>query len=104
VVDKLPFASPSDPLIAEKVNRLKQQNRNAFMEFQLPSAVLSLKQGLGRLIRSRNDYGILSVLDSRILKKRYGKTFLESLPPVPVSHDIRDLENFMERHEGNGRR
>ncbi len=103
VVDKLPFASPSDPLIAEKVDRLKQQNRNAFMEFQLPSAVLSLKQGLGRLIRSRNDYGILSVLDSRILKKRYGKIFLESLPPVPLSHDIRDLENFMERHEGNMR-
>ncbi|MFO8057533.1 MAG: ATP-dependent DNA helicase [bacterium] len=100
VVDKLPFASPSDPLVAEKVARIKKQQRNAFMEFQLPSAVLSLKQGLGRLIRGRNDYGILAVLDSRIIKKRYGRIFLESLPPVPVSHDLRDLESFMERHEG----
>ncbi len=100
VIDKLPFASPSDPLVAEKVERIKKQNKNAFMEYQLPSAVLALKQGLGRLIRSRSDYGILAVLDSRIIKKRYGKVFLESLPPVPVTHDIRDLESFMDRHEG----
>ena len=99
IIDKLPFASPGDPLTSAKIERIKRNGGNAFMDFQLPSAVISLKQGLGRLIRNKEDYGILAVLDSRIHKKQYGKTFIKSLPPVPLTTKISDLENFIKKHE-----
>jgi ATP-dependent DNA helicase DinG len=99
IIDKLPFASPGDPLMSARIDRIKRAGGNAFMDYQLPAAVLSLKQGLGRLIRTSEDYGILAVLDSRIHKKRYGKTFIQSLPPVPLTTDIDDLERFIKKHE-----
>jgi ATP-dependent DNA helicase DinG len=84
VIDKLPFDVPSDPLVAARIERIRQNEGNPFAEYQTPMAVLDLKQGLGRLLRSRGDRGILAVLDPRLRTKGYGKTFLASLPPYPV--------------------
>jgi ATP-dependent DNA helicase DinG len=87
VIDKLPFDVPSDPLIAARIERIRENEGNPFSEYQTPMAVLDLKQGLGRLLRSRGDRGILAVLDPRLTTKAYGKTFLASLPPYPVVRD-----------------
>jgi len=95
VIDKLPFASPGDPVVAARIERLRSQGGNPFGEYQVPVAVLTLKQGLGRLIRSASDTGILAVLDSRLVRKAYGSRFLESLPPARLVHDIAEVERFM---------
>ena len=95
VIDKLPFASPGDPVVAARIERLRSQGGNPFSEYQVPVAVLMLKQGLGRLIRSASDTGILAVLDSRLVRKAYGARFLESLPPARLVHDIAEVERFM---------
>ena len=84
IIDKLPFASPGDPLVKARMDLLEARGGNSFMDYSVPSAALTLKQGFGRLIRSRQDIGIVAILDSRIAKKRYGKYFLKSLPPAPV--------------------
>src|SRR5712672_3807045 len=80
IVDRLPFAVPSDPIVAARVKALKEEGRNAFAEYQVPEAVLALKQGFGRLIRAKTDRGVLAILDNRIQRMQYGKIFLESLP------------------------
>ncbi len=95
IVDKLPFASPGDPVVSARIERLKNRGANAFGEYQVPVAVLMLKQGLGRLIRSAADRGILAVLDSRLLRKAYGRRFLESLPPARLVHDLAEVARFM---------
>jgi ATP-dependent DNA helicase DinG len=95
IVDKLPFASPGDPVVAARIDRLRNNGQNAFGEYQVPVAVLMLKQGLGRLIRSATDRGILAVLDSRLLHKPYGRRFLESLPPARLVHDREAVARFM---------
>ena len=84
IIDKLPFANPSDPLTRARLELVDETGGNAFMEVSLPTAAISLRQGFGRLIRSRSDRGIVAVLDSRIAHKRYGRYFLKSLPPAPV--------------------
>jgi ATP-dependent DNA helicase DinG len=94
IIDKLPFDSPGDPLIAARIDRIRSRGGNPFLEFQVPAAIMALKQGLGRLIRQRTDRGILSILDVRILNSRYGRLFLSSLPPMPVCHHLDDLERF----------
>jgi ATP-dependent DNA helicase DinG len=94
VVDKLPFAVPGDPLIAARIDRIREAGGNPFAEYQTPMAVLELKQGLGRLIRSRTDRGILAVLDPRLMTKRYGRIFLESLPPFRVIRDLAEGNEF----------
>jgi ATP-dependent DNA helicase DinG len=94
IVDKLPFDSPGDPLVAARIDAVRDQGGNPFMEYQVPSAIISLKQGLGRLIRKSSDRGILSVLDTRIMTSRYGQFFLDSLPKTPVSHDLSDISSF----------
>jgi ATP-dependent DNA helicase DinG len=94
IIDKLPFASPSDPVVAARIERLNNRGENAFAEYQVPVAVLMLKQGLGRLIRSTADRGILAVLDSRLLERGYGRRFLASLPPARVVHDLAEVESF----------
>ncbi len=98
IIDKLPFAVPSDPIVAARVRALMDDGRNAFAEYQVPEAVLALKQGFGRLIRSRADRGILSILDNRIQRMQYGKIFLESLPAYTVTQDLGDVARFMESH------
>jgi len=104
VIDKLPFASPGDPLVSARISRIRERGGNPFQEYQLPSAVITLKQGLGRLIRSKEDYGVLAVLDSRIRRKSYGKTFINSLPPAPLTTRLSDLEKFFDRHEGGSKK
>jgi ATP-dependent DNA helicase DinG len=95
IVDKLPFASPGDPVVAARIERLRNRGGNPFGEYQVPVAVLMLKQGLGRLIRSASDRGVLAVLDSRILQKGYGRRFLDSLPPARLVHDLGEVRGFM---------
>jgi ATP-dependent DNA helicase DinG len=95
VVDKLPFSVPSDPVVSARIEQINESGRNAFYEYQIPSAVILLKQGMGRLIRSRTDRGILAILDKRIITKSYGKMFLHSLPPAPVTHDPVCVSEFL---------
>lgn len=95
IVDKLPFASPGDPVVAARIERLRARGQNAFGEYQVPVAVLTLKQGLGRLIRTASDHGILAVLDSRLVRKHYGRRFLDSLPPARLVHDLDEVARFM---------
>jgi ATP-dependent DNA helicase DinG len=96
IVDRLPFAVPSDPIVAARVAALQEDGRNAFAEFQVPQAVLSLKQGFGRLIRTKTDRGVLALLDTRIQRMPYGKIFLESLPRYRVTQELTDVERFLD--------
>jgi ATP-dependent DNA helicase DinG len=95
IVDRLPFAVPSDPIVAARVRALQEEGRNPFSEFQVPQAVLALKQGFGRLIRSKTDRGVLALLDSRIVRMPYGKIFIESLPRYRRTHDLQDVGRFL---------
>jgi ATP-dependent DNA helicase DinG len=94
IIDRLPFAVPSDPIVAARVKAIDAGGGNAFFEYQVPSAVITLKQGFGRLIRSLHDRGLLALLDNRILKKQYGRVFLESLPPYSRTTDLKKVEEF----------
>ena len=91
IIDKLPFASPNEPIVEARIEHLRNQAADPFMTYQVPSAVITLKQGLGRLIRSKRDTGILCLLDSRILTKQYGRIFLESLPRFPIVRDVNHI-------------
>ena len=95
IIDRLPFAVPTDPVVAARVRALQEDGRNAFAEYQVPEAVLALKQGFGRLIRAKTDRGILAILDNRIQRMQYGKIFLESLPEYTITQDIAAVERFM---------
>ena len=94
IIDRLPFAVPSDPVVAARVKAIDAGGGNAFFEYQVPSAVITLKQGFGRLIRSLHDRGLLALLDNRILKKQYGRVFVESLPPYSRTTDLKKVEEF----------
>jgi ATP-dependent DNA helicase DinG len=94
IIDRLPFAVPSDPVVAARVKAIDAGGGNAFFDYQVPSAVITLKQGFGRLIRSLHDRGLLCLLDNRILKKQYGRTFIESLPKYKRTTDIKVVEEF----------
>ena len=96
IVDRLPFAVPSDPVVAARVRALNEDGRNAFAEYQIPEAVLALKQGFGRLIRTRTDRGVLAILDNRIQRMQYGRIFLESLPEYTLTRDIAEVQRFMQ--------
>jgi ATP-dependent DNA helicase DinG len=95
IVDRLPFAVPSDPIVAARVRALQDEGRNPFSEFQVPEAVLALKQGFGRLIRAKTDRGVLALLDTRIQRMPYGKIFLESLPRYRRTNDLQDVSRFL---------
>jgi ATP-dependent DNA helicase DinG len=95
IVDKLPFASPGDPITAARIEAIRARGGDPFGEYQVPLAVLALQQGLGRLIRHRRDRGVLAVLDPRLRTKGYGRRFIASLPPAPVVHDIGRIEQFL---------
>ena len=97
IIDRLPFAVPSDPVVAARVKAIDAGGGNAFFDYQVPSAVITLKQGFGRLIRSLHDRGLLALLDNRILKKQYGKVFVESLPSYSRTTDLRKVEEFFGR-------
>jgi ATP-dependent DNA helicase DinG len=97
IVDKLPFASPAEPVTAARIEAIKARGENAFEQYQLPLAILTLEQGLGRLIRHRRDRGVLAVLDPRIRSKGYGARFLAALPPAPVVSRLDDIARFFAR-------
>ena len=96
VIDKLPFASPGDPITAARIEAVNADGGDAFNEYQVPLAVLSLLQGLGRLIRHRTDRGVLAILDPRLRTMGYGRRFLESFPPSPITHDLAEVARFFD--------
>jgi len=100
IVDKLPFASPGDPVVGARIDRLRNRGGDPFGEYQVPVAILMLKQGLGRLIRSASDRGVLAVLDSRLVERGYGRRFLDSLPPARLVHDLDEVERFFSEQGG----
>ncbi len=94
IIDKLPFAVPSDPIVAARQRSIEEQGGSSFYEYSVPQAIISLKQGLGRLIRSTADRGVLAVLDPRLRTKMYGQQFLKSLPHCRITSSVEDLERF----------
>jgi len=96
IIDKLPFAVPTDPVVAARQRHIEDNGGSSFYEYSVPQAIISLKQGLGRLIRSTTDTGVLAVLDPRLKTKMYGQTFLQSLPPCHVTSDIAELSRVFE--------
>jgi ATP-dependent DNA helicase DinG len=94
IIDKLPFAVPSDPVVAARQRYIDDRGGSSFADYSVPAAIITLKQGLGRLIRSETDRGVLSILDPRIVTKQYGQSFLKSLPPARVTRKIEDVMAF----------
>ena len=103
VIDKLPFASPGDPLTAARMEQIDADGGNPFSDYQVPLAILTLLQGLGRLLRHRTDRGVLALLDPRLRTKGYGRRFLDSLPPAPVTHDLAPVARFFHPADGSSR-
>ena len=97
IIDKLPFSPPDDPVLAARIEKINQEGRNAFMEYQLPHAVITLKQGAGRLIRDETDRGVLMICDPRLLTKQYGKRIWQSLPPMKRTREVAEVEKFFEQ-------
>ena len=94
IIDRLPFAVPSDPIVDARVRKLRDEGGNPFYDYQVPQAAIALKQGFGRLIRSRSDRGVLVLLDNRVTKQRYGQVFFDSLPDYGFTTKITDVESF----------
>lgn len=99
VIDKLPFAPPDDPVLSARIERMKREGRNAFMDYQLPRAVISVKQGAGRLIRDETDRGVLMICDPRMITKAYGKRIWRSLPPMKRTRELNDVQAFFETEQ-----
>ena len=97
VIDKLPFAPPDDPVVEAKIRYLRKTGRNPFNEYQLPEAIMLMKQGVGRLVRDETDRGVLMILDERVLTKPYGKTVLASLPPFSRTRSEAEAVEFLTR-------
>ncbi|MHB8453098.1 MAG: ATP-dependent DNA helicase [Acidiferrobacterales bacterium] len=100
IIDKLPFAAPDDPVLRARGEAMERAGRNPFMEYQLPNAVIALKQGAGRLIRDVTDRGVLMLCDPRLMSKGYGRIFLSSLPPIPRTRELEDVKAFFGSGEG----
>ncbi|HYM11075.1 MAG TPA: helicase C-terminal domain-containing protein, partial [Bryobacterales bacterium] len=96
IIDRLPFAVPSDPVVEARIQSIREDGGNPFYEYQIPEAVIALKQGFGRLIRNRKDRGVLVLLDNRILRQRYGRVFFASLPGYASTTDLAEVERFFE--------
>ena len=94
IIDRLPFAVPTDPIVKARMAAIETAGGKPFFDLQVPNAVITLKQGFGRLIRSLSDRGVLMLLDPRIQRQRYGRIFLDSLPPYRITQSIEDVEAF----------
>ncbi len=99
IIDKLPFAPPDDPVLAARIDKINKEGRNAFMEYQLPRAVINLKQGAGRLIRDETDRGVLMICDPRLITKPYGRKIWQSLPPMKRTRELAEVEEFFARND-----
>lgn len=98
VIDKLPFAVPDEPLIKARLAAIEQRGGNSFLEEQVPQAVMTLKQGVGRLIRDQGDFGVIMLCDRRLTTRSYGRLFLDSLPPMPRTENLNEVRQFLQRH------
>jgi len=98
MIDRLPFASPGDPVVAARIARLESRGEGAFEAYQIPQAVLRLRQGFGRLVRRKTDRGVVAILDSRVTSKAYGRRFLDALPPATRLHDLDALGRWADAH------
>ena len=94
IIDKLPFAVPTDPLVAARARHIEEGGGRSFFDYSVPQAIIALKQGIGRLIRSRTDRGVIAILDPRLRTKAYGREFLKSLPRMRVTGELTDIEVF----------
>jgi ATP-dependent DNA helicase DinG len=103
VIDKLPFAPPDDPVLAARIEAITRAGGSAFLEYQLPEAVITLKQGAGRLIRDETDRGVLMICDPRLLSRGYGKRVLASLPPMQLTHSAEEAAAFLTGLQPTGR-
>jgi ATP-dependent DNA helicase DinG len=95
VIDKLPFAAPDDPVLKARLDAIEQRGGSPFFEEQIPQAVIALKQGVGRLMRDANDFGVVMLCDQRLRTRAYGRIFLESLPPMPRTERLEEVEEFL---------
>jgi ATP-dependent DNA helicase DinG len=102
VIDRLPFAPPGDPVVAARGRALEEEGRDAFAELSVPAAALQLRQGFGRLVRSRSDRGLVAVLDPRLTTRSYGRAFLESLPPCPLLRTVEEARAWWEGRPPGG--
>ncbi len=94
IIDKLPFASPGDPVMQARIDAIREQGGQPFIDYQVPRAVIALKQGVGRLIRDVHDRGVVVIGDPRITGKSYGRIFLNSLPTMPLTTQLEDVQKF----------
>lgn len=102
IITRIPFDVPTDPVIEGRIEYIKKQGGQPFFDYQIPRAIITFKQGFGRLIRAKTDFGVVAILDSRVFTKRYGQMFIDSLPKIKVTTDIADVERFYyEKHKTN---
>ena len=101
IIDKLPFAPPDDPVLAARIAEMEKRGMNGFMHHQLPEAIITLKQGAGRLIRDETDRGVLMICDPRLISKPYGKRIWQSLPPFARSRELGTVISFLQRDLGS---
>jgi ATP-dependent DNA helicase DinG len=96
IIDKLPFAVPTDPIVAARSRFIEENGGRSFFDYSVPQAIITLKQGVGRLIRSSSDRGIIAILDPRLRTKSYGRDFLQSLPRMRITSEIAEIERIMD--------